>query len=125
MNDDLVQFLHARLDEDEQAARAAGGAPWEATVPGMVHVSAAAQRDNRGMRSQGYVAAVERAEIQHHIARQDPPAVLARATAMRSIVRHWEYWEQGEIGRGPWAQACRHLAKIYASHPDFREEWRP
>jgi hypothetical protein len=44
---DLVEFLWARLDEDEQAARECGGAPWSAPIAGMVHVDAKAIADNK------------------------------------------------------------------------------
>ena len=38
---DLVEFLRARLDKDEQVARACAGEPWAATPAGTVHIDTA------------------------------------------------------------------------------------
>jgi len=133
MIDDLVQFLRDRLDEDERIAKAAGGAPWEASVPGMVHVSAPAQRETRGLRAQGYVAVVEHAERQQHIARHGPARVLADVDAKRRIIDRaagTRAWAIGESGRsaGPAVSLAndtlRALALPYADHPAYRQEWK-
>lgn len=150
----LVEFLRARLDEDEKVARAASGAPWEASVPNMVHVNAAAQRENRAFRTLGHVANTECAEYQLHIARHDPARVLAEVKAKRQIVdlhgivhREIGWLADGEEEHGeiPVCGLCvpkhshyqrredvpegacltvRHLALPYADHPDYRDEWR-
>src|SRR5438105_3024938 len=85
--DDLLRWLGEQLDEEERIARMAGGAPWEASVPGMVHVSAAAKRESRAFRRQGYVAVVERVEHQHHIVAHDPARVLREVDAKRRLIR--------------------------------------
>jgi hypothetical protein len=69
-----------------------------------------------------------REEEQAALVEQSTPDIgtaLARVNAMRAIVKQWEYWEQASTKRGPWDQACRHLAKIYVAHPDYRDDWRP
>jgi hypothetical protein len=95
----LVEFLTARLDEDEHVARVAvtdergsGVAPWELwciTNP-----------------AQGEVHA-------------RPSRVLREVEAKRRIVGLWA--EQPQT----FGEMVAHLAEIYADHPDYREEWTP
>jgi hypothetical protein len=94
----LVAALNARLER----ARAAGGAPWEATVPGMVHVAAAAIRDDKLRFGRlGYVATVEHEHDRAHIAANDPAAVIRQTEALLRVVE-------------------RHPHRRFASPPD---EW--
>jgi hypothetical protein len=145
MSDDLVAFLRARLDDDEQAARACASAPWEVEIPPMVHVSVQARRDNKWKWGRlGYVATVERDEDRAHIARHDPARVLADVEAKRQIVEQHKpaklsYLPSRERGcvtcstAQTWdaqaneanCQTLRLLALPYADHPDYRDEWRP
>ncbi|HEY9367551.1 DUF6221 family protein [Streptomyces sp.] len=124
----LVEFLTARLDEDEQAARECGGAPWSAPIPGMVHVDAKAIADNKLAWGQlGYVATVEREHDRQHIARHDPARVLREVEAKRRII------EECEPGFNPPNAQAKYTAETvlqclalpYADHPDYDEDWRP
>lgn len=139
----IVEFLSARLDEDEQAARQAGGAPWVADVPGMVHVDPAAIAESKwAYGGQGYIASCEHAGHQAHIARHDPERVLAEVKAKREIVElHMPRRVRSSSGLGedhievcrmcdqfPAQHPCgtlRALAAPYADHPDYRKEWAP
>lgn len=79
MTADLVQFLRARLDEDEQTAHAAGGTWWAPPdLPGQVH-------DSGGVNIEAKLPS-----FAVHIARHDPARVLAEVDAKRQIVDSYE-----------------------------------
>ncbi|SFY52079.1 DUF6221 family protein [Streptomyces sp. F-1] len=136
--DELVEFLRARLDEDERVAQAAGGAwvdgpaaNWVTAVPvgessGPVHRVALA------------ITGGER----DHIVRHDPARVLAEVDAKRRLLAEHELVPAGQGGElgcdicvatpswgpevvsGP-CTTLRLLALPFADHPDYREAWRP
>ena len=133
MTDDLVAFLRARLDDDEQVARAATPGPWM-WIAGRVYQEAELGRVvvptddlDRGL--------VEPEDLKH-IARHDPARVLREVDAKRQILNAYEwalahphkddetgYWvRKGETST--LAEDVRLLASVYADHPDFRDEWR-
>lgn len=65
-----------------------------------------------------------------HIARHDPARVLAEVEAKRRIVEGapsnggvFDDDAPDGIREDPW-WVLRHLASVYADHPDYREEWR-
>lgn len=95
--DDLVQFLRARLDEDDQAARAAAwdedmAAKWRAGstpyggvqgaprwyVEDAYEDAVVSRVDPQGSEDQG---------VAQHIARHDPARVLAEVDAKREMLR--------------------------------------
>ncbi|MET9713732.1 DUF6221 family protein [Nocardiopsis alba] len=43
----LIDFLTARFNEDETAAKAAGSAPWVDDLPGAVNVDSKARAENK------------------------------------------------------------------------------
>lgn len=111
---DLTEFLRARLDEDEQAARQAEQV-WPSThftvEPGSI-------------------------VIMRHLRTYEPPRVLAEVEAKRRILgSHYDYhgvcprcfdWQNKPVEREPWpCEVARLLALPYASHPDYQEQWRP
>ncbi len=100
---DLIEFLLARISEDEKDARLALDGPDfnEATVEARQKFA----RPGVG----GY----------------DPARVLAECEAKRRIVESYNSPDSvGSYGDGLW-EALAHLALPYADHPDYREEWRP
>ncbi|MEO3827405.1 DUF6221 family protein [Actinomadura sp. B10D3] len=125
---DLVEFLRARLDRDEQTARACSGAPWLATPSGTVST-------DPGTGEPAYVATAENEAYAEHIARHDPSRALAEVAARRQILDDYEKqsWILGQGHRTPELEAAqsvrekvlRLLALPYASHPAYQEEWRP
>ncbi|MGW4484316.1 DUF6221 family protein [Amycolatopsis sp. NPDC004368] len=138
--DDLIAFLRARLDEDEQAARDSAGVRWVTPVPGSVHVDPAAIRENT--LAYGHLGFVVSADVspqgdayRRHIARHDPARVLAEVAAKRQIidaaVRADEAGDAALQTAGEYARAqalsdvLDWLALPFADHPDYREEWRP
>ena len=98
----LVEFLRARLDEDEAAAKA-----W---LP-FGNPDAAARV---------------------HIARLDPGRVLREVEAKRRLIADYEVYDasarypdsEGGIAIGL-GTAVELAALAYADHPDYDEAWRP
>ena len=126
---EIVEFLRARLDEDEAGAQAATWGPWAAS--------------GRWIWAQGRPDAVfgvdgDPADVEY-IARHDPARALREVEAKRRIVEDWEGHEE----RTAWALAndlspahpderrtavwavLRHLAAVWSDHPDYRLEWKP
>lgn len=122
----LVEFLEARIAEDEDAAKAVNRSLWTSRV------------------------ALLQPDLYGHIVRQHPARVLAECEAKRRIVLLHEdehacessdaegvnFWstasgsERLRVDEGPWirfesCQTLRLLALPYAGHPDYREEFRP
>lgn len=146
---DLIEFLRARLDEDEQAARAATPGPWfydSESKPqyGTHFVKAGPLKHDHPAtgatwQATAVSAATDAAEDAHHIARHDPARVLADVDAKRRIIgqmadeaaegEYWlEYWREGSrpgnnVEVAIWTLLT--LALPYVDHPDYREEWRP
>ena len=133
---DLVEFLNARLDEDEQAARAAGDDRWalipvyeDATIRhGRMPEPRSIQMVEANGEEVGNVHGVAHAE---HIARHDPARVLAEVDAKRQVVAYVAGELEDKGGDNPWwyedklrPVLCL-LALPYADHPDYDEAWRP
>jgi hypothetical protein len=123
VNDDLIAFLYARLDEDEAAARA-----WLPRV--------------RLEGSSSWCDEVDESDLGpysiEHARLHDPARVLREVEAGRAMV------EKYERGRRLWnpdtknwfspAAAMfgsdmewliRTLAAAWSDHPDYRPEWKP
>jgi hypothetical protein len=134
VSDDLVQFLRARLDEDESTARAADGDKIEATplYEGVAYLTL------RGDHKDRYTGELP-ATLADHAARHDPARVLAEVDGKRQILRALESAEVALRNTEPGKEPCelmtgatnslravaRMLAAAYADHPDYRDEWRP
>jgi hypothetical protein len=96
----IVEFLEARLAEDERAAHAA---PPASGGPPRAGAEAAAKRRVLG----GYVAAY----------RACSAALLAGPTSVQSV--------EAVAALYAWRSALEHLAAVYAGHPDYDPSWRP
>lgn len=132
----IIEFLNARLDEDEAAAQAvtaAGGhGGWEA-LP-------LAELDGRRALAWGsFIFAVmdpvpEGRACAEHAARHDPARVLREIAAKRSIIEICVGQGYVEDGPVPWSAAppeapvtwftLAELAAVYADHSDYRQEWK-
>ena len=124
--DELVAFLRAALDRDEQVARGATqGAPWR------IEGSSIVGRSWRASESSPETLVVKHTWPQEaeHIVRWDPARVLAEVAFKRRILdRHARVLE-----RGNWAwfagsesesgEELRALAQPYAGQPGWRAEW--
>jgi len=136
----LVEFLGARLDEDEQIAREAPPGPWhignavDPTKPCHVHTFPGVRLVADGL---NWLVA-------EHIARHDPARVLAEVSAKRQQIDEHQparpqYMPRQTRGcltcttAQAWddladeanCRTLRLLALPYASHPEYREGWRP
>lgn len=108
----IVEFLNARIDEDETEARKAINPPWrsEGLYVVVSDQDAPADGDPKGG------------------ARWHPKRVLAECEAKRQVVALAGIVTRGNLD-GPsvslWAdRALRSLAAVYAEHPLYRDEWR-
>lgn len=151
MTVDLVAFLRARLDEDEQIAEAVLGAPWvrRQDVAGVHTDDATANRPKGSAVADcrrvpgGYERGVALAE---YIVRNQPARVIAEVEAKWRLIKRggpfctsgcddpdsppmdpdtdWTTPLEHHFDCGAYA-AAELLALPYASHPDYRDEWQP
>jgi hypothetical protein len=134
MTDALVQFLHDRLDEDEQAAAAASAGPWtpwrrKALLRGLGQLEHAVTLPGEGVGSRASIVTASWLDAEH-IARHDPARVLTEVDAKRAIVDWVEecrafFWQTDSTLTPSAYRVLAPLAVVYADHPDYREEWRP
>lgn len=126
---DLVAFLRARIDEDEDVAKRAAfgwGSAWTAVV--------ADEWSTISADGSPRVASSEDGDVMSHAARWDPARVLAEVAAKRAIIDAlvWftpdtEWSDFAEPGRGvenPATDALRAMARVFAGHPDFDSAWK-
>ncbi|WND33976.1 DUF6221 family protein [Streptomyces sp. BB1-1-1] len=140
MTADLVAFLRARLDADEQAAQDAGGKAWkwEQHYGDMCNdptceYGELATDDTVLMNVHGYDI---RSPWQGaaHIERHHPARVLADIEATRKIVDGLAELDANpalltdaalHLQRHVLLSVVLQLAAVHAGHPDYRPEWRP
>lgn len=109
----VVEFLLARIAEDEAAAKAADAvpAPWGFWDDARVLAECEAKR-----------RVIERCRPQYAVLYRESERLLASAfdqETMKTVGHSGPIW--------PFAGAedtLRALAAVYADHPDYRDEWR-
>jgi hypothetical protein len=104
----LAEFLLARIAEDEENAKAC-----DCSFCNEDH--GWFRRDELRERFLGSSRVIP------HVMRWSPARVLAECEAKRRIVRI----AVDQIDEDSGGELLRLLALPYASHPDYREEWRP
>ena len=118
---DLVEFLRARLDEDEAVALAAAnekdGATWDAYF--IYREGIGISTDGPVEERDGYISHHEETA---HISRHDPARVLREVEAKRRVLWLLEGGDAYECS--VMEPAIKALASIYSDHPDYRDEWR-
>ncbi|MDV8005031.1 DUF6221 family protein [Rhodococcus sp. IEGM 1318] len=132
----IVEFLEARLDEDEEVARDAAG--WDSS--GSVRDEGLWRRDGvnsvidgaRRMVVYGDGSAPDDSRAEH-IVRHDPARVLRELAAKRAIIAEYvnECWVQDQGHRTAWTEggqaaretALRLFASTYSDHPEYQAEW--
>lgn len=147
----IVEFLEARIAEDEAVAQDAGARAleWRSSngsvsgggkpyVDDWSEDEPLTQYDGEVtiVYDEGWPEDVEAA----HIARYDPARVLREVAVKRELVAregsdrcqgHPKPWmRHGQYGAGfcftpPEGSVLYVLAAVYSDHPDFNEEWRP
>jgi hypothetical protein len=130
---ELVDFLRARLDEDEALAREAPPGPWhignavDPSQPCSVHTFPGVRLVADGL---NWLVA-------EHIARQNPARALAEVEAKRAVIRDFEFAElalsPAEPGTSPHdlmagaantlKRTLRLFARVYRNHRDFDPAW--
>jgi len=134
----IVEFLEARIAEDEAIARTAAesdpgdkshlergkaGAAWTARN-GMVEGAEEDLWDCEGSRTLQTTP-----EIAAHMARHDPARVLAECAAKRAVIALYRPGDLESSDRGAYfyaegaGDAVKALAAVYKDHPDYRQEW--
>lgn len=139
----IVDFIRTRLDEHEQAARAATSGPWRwegDVVEGVADEAGWHESTLRspvgdvlevtGEHTTGYLR-LGTADAAH-IARHDPARVLAEVEAKRQLLALFdtEMWSDpvtatDRARRADAEMALCFLALPYHDHPDHDESWRP
>lgn len=119
---ELVEFLLARLAEDEAVARSAEPVGWvtfRQADGSMDHTAVAAWTDE-GWLVDGRMVQDDSAETFY-----DPARVLAEVEAKRRVIARYS---NASPDGDEWAEVAWDFllafALPYADHPDFREEWR-
>lgn len=132
--DDLIAFLRARLDEDEQWASTASeyaSEHWRVDddEETLLLYDPMPEEPGMGKTLGGRVVA--------HIARHDPARVLREVQAKRAVIAECAWWHDRVNAREKHPMPCladrfevamsvlRALATAYNDHPDYRENWRP
>lgn len=133
----ITEFLLARIAEDEAVARAA-------IAPDHMHPYG--DRAIPAIKPDGWGALVDNylgGPMGAHCARHTPTRVLAECAAKRAIVAHaqdvHDSYREDQFAGGAHAErivgsvgwlypfdvtpALRALAAVYASHPDYLQEW--
>ena len=104
----ITEFITARLDEWEQAAREAkqpdGCGPY-------LSIECLRHRDHA------------------HVELHDPAATLALVAALRAVTKPHDAPDYADLCIScEWKWPCpplRHMAAIWADHPDYDGSWRP
>lgn len=120
--DDIVQFLRARLDEDERTARAATDGPWTIRSLGRHDLSTVVKNNELLAQLDGSRAASNSV----HMAVHNPARVLAEVEAKRRRIDLLA--DAIQRGHDDYDIATELLpleALPYGDHPDYRNEWRP
>lgn len=109
----LTDFLLARITEDEAGLRSLG--------PTKHQDSAVWAKWDNGMPGDYYP-----------VDGPDPQRLLADCEAKRRIVAEYTYWlscQPADVNVPAtvelFTRPLRHLAAIYADHPDYQDEWAP
>lgn len=131
---DLVDWLRARLDDDEQVARAATPGPWRVNAITRIVTDAEVANPEvvAGSRwgCEGDVFRTDADAV--HIARHDPARVLAEVAAKRRILNELlpQLRANDECVTSQWdadsdtaGDLLRLLALPYADHPDYDPDW--
>ena len=123
----IVEFLEARIAEDEAVAKAAFARlgendpftqEWQFGMGGFGGLV------NRA----GTRTALSPTAESNHINRHGPVRVLQEVAAKRKLIKSIEELVQHAYGydsAGAIETELAPLAAIYSDHPDFNEEWRP
>jgi hypothetical protein len=122
----LVEFLRARLDEDQRTAQAIPHRGPFRLRPGADAIWVDSADDTLTVA----LVPIPAEAMAGHIARHDPARVLADVAAKRAIAAlhpdsGWNSECQAGCIEGWPCRTLLYLAAPYADHPDYDEAWRP
>jgi len=148
----IVEFLLARIAEDEALARGAiqdGGeaGPWLVGMDTADHLDPntvfrpSMWAGNIVHACSTYLAEEDQLDVARHIARNDPARVLSECAAKRAVLdlltvaeqhladvrrsaSEYRFVSAAESPRDAILCAVQLLAAVYADHPDYNREWR-
>jgi hypothetical protein len=125
---DLIEFLLARLGEDEEMASSAAGLGASRRHWTREYVSCIVDTTDGGLIVYG--EGTPTSAQADHIALHDPDRALAEIDAKRRIIDLIVLNTDGKpLYRDSavelWEDALKLLALPYTDHPSFREDWRP
>jgi hypothetical protein len=114
----IVDFVRARLDDDENTARAALDGPGD---DGAWYTGSHEMNECRieGHDMIIYDESGHTAEQAKHIARHDPARVLRQTEALRNITDHAHY----ALDDDSRDEILRIIAAIWTDHPEYQPEW--
>jgi hypothetical protein len=147
----LIEFLLARIAEDERAAKTAG---WSCPAPWSMNESSAGDSrrtindsEDDNLFDAGYSDTYPNASsaVTFHIARFDPARILAECAAKHALMEGHvgarEYWRDQSMPYD-WCVGCgrldecdpvtddvdecptlRALAAVYSDHPAYQSDW--
>lgn len=114
---EVVEFINARLDEEEMAAVAATRGPWKVTAP-----RGYPQRitnDRAVVIAETYMGPKVPPYDANHIVRQDPNRTFRKVRALRNLLKaHVDYYGPGDDEHFP-IPTLRILAAIWDDHDDY------
>ena len=118
---DLIAFLNARLDEDEEAAKASVMPEWMISESGEFgYIVAAVGTETTGES----IADAWQEDVAVHIARHDPARVLREVEAKRAMLAELTRWpfDYRPGCNDPIRLFVHLLAAPYSDHPDWRAQ---
>ncbi|WP_067483802.1 DUF6221 family protein [Actinomadura hibisca] len=131
----LVEFLRARLDEDENTARTAaedvGATVWYWKV---ADETLYAGRPSNTLNSNPFAVGARgfmEPGVGGHIARHDPARVRRdvevnrQRLAQHTGIHRCDWGEHHGSDVLGWCSHLKRLAYPYSDHPDYNEAWRP
>jgi hypothetical protein len=143
VTDELIAFLRARLDDEERLAKAAlwaGDERWQ-VLPGQEQPFRRPWQVIDATYEEGLIQvrahAADDEGVSRFIAHNDPVRRLAEVEAKRRILDRYEHLRQpspdaDSTAMGRWGVLMNEydlrilpaLAQPYATHPEFRPEWK-
>lgn len=123
----IVEFITARVDEDERVARAAGGREWHAIDLAEEGISIHDGEDD-GDPAAGFSYHPPRNEQTRQITANSPAATLRRCAMVRSLAAAATAVLADNYSPDAGILATDTLADIAAywnTHRDYRSEWEP
>ncbi|MFI2562993.1 DUF6221 family protein [Paenarthrobacter sp. NPDC018779] len=135
----IIEFLEARIAEDEAAARACDVPAWSIRDEPDEHLWVEGLSIHAA--DSNWDACIAVADARHAV-RHNPARVLAECAAKRAIMREHELdlgmrepycdscaeWWMSELGEGPPmvkypCPTVKAVAAVYKDHPDYQQEW--